>query len=309
MTSKKEVTSKILAVVVTFNRKEMLAECLQSLLDQQSPCDILIVDNASTDGTFESISTVVSRPNINYVNTEANLGGAGGFNFALKYVYGLDYDYYWLMDDDTIPDTDALTRLIEVAKSKDNHFGFIASFARFTDGNACLMNLPKLTSDWYDGNKYTSGVVKINQATFVGFFTQKKVVKKLGLPIKDFFIWADDTEYSRRIAATYPSYLALNSQVTHKMKKNGNVSFRMFLREDGNRVDRYFYSYRNKFFLARQEGVLATLLYSAKVVSKFILTPFLAKDNRWRKMRIIMRGFTSGIFFNPDIEYVDNKQK
>ena len=73
--------SKIIALVVTYNRKALLKENIEALLAQDySNFDILIVDNASTDGTKEFMEKYKENKRIKYENTGANLGGAGGFH-------------------------------------------------------------------------------------------------------------------------------------------------------------------------------------------------------------------------------------
>ena len=70
--------NQVAAVVVTYNRLELLKECLEKLLSQTSPCDVLIVDNASSDGTETYIkNTYADNTRIHYRNTGANIGGAG----------------------------------------------------------------------------------------------------------------------------------------------------------------------------------------------------------------------------------------
>ena len=104
--------NKIVAVVVTYNRKELLEENIKALLDQEfDQFDILIVDNASTDGTEKVVKKYESKK-LKYMNTGANLGGAGGFNFGLRQAIEKNYDYCWLMDDDTIPTKTALKSLV-----------------------------------------------------------------------------------------------------------------------------------------------------------------------------------------------------
>ena len=76
---------KVAAVVVTYNRKDMLATCLRKLRQQEgAACDILVIDNASTDGTGDMVRECFSVPEIRYFNTGANLGGAGGFSFGIR---------------------------------------------------------------------------------------------------------------------------------------------------------------------------------------------------------------------------------
>ena len=104
--------NKTAALIVTYNRKNLLKECIEALTCSETPCDIFVIDNASTDGTQEAMQDFVDQGVIAYHNTGANLGGAGGFNFALKTALKRDYEYFWIMDDDCIVQPDSLTQLM-----------------------------------------------------------------------------------------------------------------------------------------------------------------------------------------------------
>ena len=74
----------VVAIVVTYNRCELLRECIEHLKKSEYQADILIVDNASTDGTAQMVSEYVNNMDVFYTNTGANIGGAGGFNYGIK---------------------------------------------------------------------------------------------------------------------------------------------------------------------------------------------------------------------------------
>ena len=100
---------KIAAIVVTYNRKELLKECINALLDQDyENCDVLVIDNASTDGTENYIAEEIKNKKVKYYNTGANLGGAGGFNYGMRKAVEEKYEYAWVMDDDCIVKRDTL---------------------------------------------------------------------------------------------------------------------------------------------------------------------------------------------------------
>jgi len=130
---------KIAAVVVTYNRKELLGACLDGLLEQTTPLDaIYIIDNCSTDGTYDALRTAgriapttvsggaaaesihaISPPahperrvEIRYVRMPENTGGAGGFHEGLKRAVRGGFDWLWLMDDDLRPAPGALATLV-----------------------------------------------------------------------------------------------------------------------------------------------------------------------------------------------------
>ena len=76
---------RIVAVVVTYNRKESLLKCIEALRHQHgASTDVLVVDNASTDGTAEALASLMESGDVLYRNTGENLGGAGGFNFGMR---------------------------------------------------------------------------------------------------------------------------------------------------------------------------------------------------------------------------------
>ena len=96
------------AVVVTYNRCDMLRQNIECLLNQkEAECDIYVIDNASEDRTRETVQSF-SDERIHYFNTGANLGGAGGFKWRVGQAVRDGYKYVWLMDDDTLPSDTAL---------------------------------------------------------------------------------------------------------------------------------------------------------------------------------------------------------
>lgn len=297
--------NKVLATVVTFNRKELLDECIVALKMSELDCDILIVDNASTDGTEQSVAVHVDNSKIYYKNTGQNLGGAGGFNFALRQGVELGYDYIWIMDDDTIVHPDSLSKLMKAADKLGDKFGFLSSHVAFTDGEVCLMNVPGLEEKfWYEGLNYDVNLIRINRATFVSTLIPTEIIKEKGLPIKDFFIWSDDTEYTRRISANYPCYYVTDSVVTHKMAVNAGVNKNQFIQEDTQRVYRFFYSFRNTMYLRRKAGIFSAFKYTIKLSWIFLSVLLTSKKLKGKKLALVLKGFWAGIFFNPSIEYV-----
>lgn len=112
---------KINAVVVTFNKIEMLRECLTSVLSQNDICNVelqlYVVDNNSTDGTQELLRKEAKKNvNIHPIFSKENIGGAGGFYLGMKQAMLSDPDYIWVMDDDTMPTPSALYELVSASE-------------------------------------------------------------------------------------------------------------------------------------------------------------------------------------------------
>ena len=100
------------AVIVTYNRKAMLQRCLRALCTQTAGVpELWVIDNASTDGTAELVAQL-NLPTMHYYNTGKNLGGAGGFACGIQQAACSGAEYLWIMDDDCLPEPDALQQLL-----------------------------------------------------------------------------------------------------------------------------------------------------------------------------------------------------
>lgn len=291
------VMNEVAAIVVTYNRKELLKECIEKLKCQTVPLDILVIDNASTDGTEKLFDK--KNDGLYYFNTGSNLGGAGGFNYGIKTAYEMGYEYLWLMDDDTLPTETALEELLK-AKNEIKEFGFLSSVALWKDNNLCNMNIPRTGISKKQINlneKYN----KIIMSTFVSFFISRKIVKEKGLPISDFIIWSDDLEYSRRISKDYPCYWICNSKVIHKMGSNEKVGIE---NEPKDRLWRYKLVYRNEVYVFKREGIKGWLYLFTRMILHSIRILKNSKENKMDKIIIIWKSFISGFSFNPKAEEV-----
>lgn len=296
-----EENKKVIAVVVTYNRKELLKEAIEALLNQEyKNCDILIVDNASTDGTKEYIDELLKDTRVHYENTGANLGGAGGFNYGMKRACQMGCDFVWVMDDDCIVHKDSLTELLNADKQLNGNYGFLSSKVLWKDGSICKMNIPKKTfSTWL--KEFDKTVQEIAMASFVSLFVKTDIIKEMGLPIKEFFIWTDDWEFTRRISRKYKSYFISKSIVTHKSKNNEGADISTV---EGDRVERFKYLYRNDVVLYRGEGLKGwILLYIRLVLHKLRILKSDKKDKKER-IKIINNAIKEGKKFKPDIEFV-----
>lgn len=296
--------NRIAAVVVTYNRIEMLKKCVASLLGQTVACDILLIDNASTDDTEAwSIEQTVKNGNVFYKNTGANIGGAGGFNFGMRWAIEAGYDYVWIMDDDAIPNKDCLESLVDAQSEVEDDFGFLSSNVLWRDGSVCLMNRQKYYNKMVYPQDYRQNLIPVTQATFVSLYISAKTVRKIGLPIKDFFIWGDDVEYTRRMSIVFklPCYMVKNSEVKHLMAVNRGSNIAIDVSE---RIERYYYAYRNEFYTYRRDGIKGMGYYFLKCLYNFLRILTKPNTQKIKRIKILMKAIVAGYRFDPKIEYV-----
>ncbi len=188
---------KLVAIVVTYNRKVLLQRCLNALLAQSIPLDrIFVVDNASTDGTAEMLASPSYRDDlcIQCERLDENIGGAGGFAEGMRRAHDWGADWMWIMDDDAAPTSDALEALlpyarpgvIPVSTQVDRDGRLYGAYSRLFPGVKTIH-----LSDGF-------GTVESCFFAFVGPLISRECVERVGLPRSDFFISADDAEYALR---------------------------------------------------------------------------------------------------------------
>ena len=295
--------NSIAAVVVTYNRKELLRENLEALLQQSfSQFDIMIIDNASTDGTYDYIADLAkNNEKVEYFNTGENLGGAGGFSLGIKKACEKGYERVWIMDDDTIPEMSALDELVKADRLLNGDFGFLASTVLWTDNNWNKMNLLR-TDPWHAFEKndlVEKGIVPINRASFVSLLINSEAVFDLGLPIKEFFIWSDDQEYTDRLSKGYSCYYVSHSKVIHKTATNEGANIAV---DSADRIDRYKLAFRNEYYIARRNNNKKE--YRINFRGNILLILRTSPDKKFKRIMTIIKGRLSGKRFKPEIEYI-----
>lgn len=287
------------AVVVTYNRLDLLKKNIECLRKQTARTDILLIDNASTDGTGEWAR---QQDDIQYVNPGENLGGAGGFSYGMKKAAEAGYPYIWIMDDDCLPKENALEAFLKADQELNGQYGWLSSVTLWTDGKLCPMNVQRATP-YREAVIQQEAYTPVAMASFVSLFLKRDTIVKYGLPIKEFFIWTDDWEFTRRISRQEKCYVVKNSMVVHAMKNNTVVNIATDTEE---RLSRYAYFYRNDVVLYRREGVKGWLWLIFKDIYHSVLV---IKSGKIKRISVIWRGFFEGIIFKPTIGYVVAKEK
>lgn len=295
---------RVAAVVVTYNRKDLLLECVDAILAQtvSTLCDVIVIDNLSTDGTTEALAPYVRDGSVTYVRMEQNLGGAGGFQRGMREAVERDYDYVWAMDDDCLPRPDALEYLVAYAEALEGQFGFLSSKVLWKDGSICKMNVQR-RSIYKPLDDFDHTAQALQVATFVSFFAPTRVVREVGLPIKEFFIWTDDWEYSRRISRRYPCYFVAESVVVHQCAQNRNTN--IVDEADNARFGRYRGMYRNSLYLYRREGLPGWLYAFTRAGSHLAKIWLKSPSAKLERTKTVVRGTADGVRFNPPVEFVE----
>lgn len=182
-------------------------------------------------------------------------------------------------------------------KELGGNYGFLSSKVLWKDGNICEMNIQKVTK-WNRLSEFDTGKM-IQYAFFVSLFIRSSMVRIVGLPYKEFFIWADDWEFTRRLSKSEPCYFIPSSVVKHWCDSNVGANI---IAAPFNRIERFNYMYRNDVVLYRLDGwegklylCLSNIVHRVRILFK--------SDNKKQKLEIIRKGTAEGKKFFPKIVF------
>lgn len=196
-----------LAVIVTYNRCELLSRCIDYLQRQTCPPDeILVINNACTDGTV----AMLKQRRVSFI-TQENVGSAGGWHRGIQHALEHEFDAVWLMDDDGFPDAGALAALetelvpgvvcassVVVQEDAPSHFVFpfpvldAAGLPVIWGQPRKLATLAELRTVAPDGTYPFAHF-------FNGALLSVAAARQVGNVNRDFFIFGDEVDYFFRL--------------------------------------------------------------------------------------------------------------
>lgn len=285
---------RVAAVVVAYNRADLLREALDALAAQTRPLDeIVVIDNASTDASAEVAGT--HPAGVRLVRLERNTGGAGGFAAGLALALAdAETDFVWLMDDDTIPTPTALEELLRVREELGDEPPLLGSRVVWTTGEDHPMNQPRRRPGYGPTPAADAlGALPVRSSSFVSMLIDARAARATHLPIVDYFIWNDDFEYSLRLLKKQPGYFVSSSVVVHKTRVLGST--------DADPGERFYYEVRNKLWLLRRSSGLTAgerVLYTGASIRRWIRT-FARSTDRGTLWRAARRGLRDGFRTKP----------
>jgi len=287
---------KVAAVVVAYNRCDLLREALTAIVSQSRRLDsVYVIDNASTDQTSQMV--MEEYPEIQLRTMPVNTGGAGGFAAGLAHAITDGADLVWLMDDDTVPSPTALEELV---RAHDRYPGSppaaVASRVLWVDGRDHPMNTPRVRPGVSSDDRAAAsvaGCLPVRSASFVSLLVQSDAVREVGLPEADFFLWNDDFEFSTRLLRRRVGLYCPASVVEHRTKSFGST--------DSDPGDRFYFEVRNKVWTFTRSAGLAPqekALYGASTVRRWAKT-FRRSTDRSTLLSGLGRGLVDGLRRGP----------
>ncbi len=283
---------RVCAVVPTYNRRTLLLETLAGLAAQERPCDsILVLDNASDDGTFEAVQD--EHPDIEVVRNEHNTGSAGGFGGAAAWAVERDFDWVWLLDNDSIPAPDALAELLYAYGRFPAHRRplLLASKVVWTDGSILPLNVPIFKRKELDSFYFAAehGTLSLRAAPYAGLLIHHSLIAQCGLPIQEYFLWNDDIEWTGRLLHDHFGVLVPTSVLCHKTSGNPTTTAHL--------GPRFFFEIRNKIWMLRGSDAFRPMEKTRFAITLGVdIARFFRYERRPLKaLAIVLQGLVAGL--------------
>jgi len=291
----------VASVTVLRNPGALLRRHLEALLQQSRPLDeVIMVDNASTDGTRELLQR--EYPQVTFLPLPENTGVGGGFSAGLSDAVAKKHDWVWIFDQDSTPATDALEELL-AALRLDNEFrrtaGVLASLSVDSE-----TGIPSFGSLWKDrfvrvpSHSRLASKCLVDSVISSGSLVRREVVEKVGLPRADFFMDFVDHEYNLRIRRQgYTIAVIPRSVLHHTLGKPRLVkilgSTRLWSQQP---AWRHYYMSRNDTFTIWHEfsNLRAKCFLLVRLLRRAIGILLLDSQKR-AKLKMMWIGFWDGV--------------
>ena len=290
------MSNGVCAVIVTYNRKHKLMECLGRLMrSTERPQAVLVVDNASSDGTLEAVRT--HFPSVRVLALTVNSGGAGGFEAGMREAHASGYTYAWLFDDDAFVDPPCLGRLLAQTETADVVVPLQIDQVNRRYGVYRWENKP------VEVEKAVETPFAVDLFTFVGPLIHRRVIERVGFPRMDFFICADDMEYALRIKAAGFRVVCVPAALFYHDYGETTVPVTRFGRKSDRSTQppwKKYYAVRNEILLARDLNApapqkLSVWLHIALRFTRAAVGELIYEKNFLQKWKYALIGLGDGL--------------
>ena len=208
-------------IILNFNNPDITIECLESI-ERLSFDDyrVILVDNASTDNSVDIFNKILQvKHNIIFLTTKENRGYAAGNNVALRYALKQkDMEYCWILNNDTLVDDNALTRLFEFMESHQD-VGICGSKLVYDWDRSKIQGYGGYFNPFFATSRPCTDIKSINHIDYVigaSVFVRREFLQDIGLMCEDYFLYCEEIDWAERAKGKYKIACVPESIVYHK---------------------------------------------------------------------------------------------
>ena len=297
---------RVLAYLHTFNDADVIETTIQALCNQSYPIpEILLVDNASSDNTLSR----AFPSKVTIIRNDRNLGTSGAVAVGMKYALDHGYDWIYILDADSLPETDAVANLIrcynDLGPELQASTWWLSSLLREANGPVV-----------HHGGVFTPrGIEAVDPPReplhyqchtnmWSGSFYRLEVVRKVGLPDFNYVLdWGDMIYGYEGWMRGYIGFLDQSSVVRHNLHPVATQYSRRlgtrFVKLFHSPPIRMYYFWRNSmyFWLHRYEGKNRGKLLLAHLflLLKWLVKVALFANSPGPTIRVCLRGMWDGL--------------
>jgi GT2 family glycosyltransferase len=291
---------RVAAITLNWNGRDDTLECVAALKRLAYPrLEIVVVDNASADGSVEAFKTQYA--DITVLTNEANVGYAEGFNRGLEWAYRQGFDYFLIINNDTVIDPEALTELVKLAESQVD-IGFVSGKVYWFNDPTRLQTAGRLSDpDGLVGGHVASGEIDAGQVDQVREYdfvddifllVRRAVYEQVGGYDPNFFLYYEETDWCARTRrAGFRLLYTPYAKIWHKGRV-GNAGLNLS-------PMRYYYLWRNRIVFVSRNATLAQRrrFLRAFVPDSILGVARLVKRGLFRHALAQLRGTAAGLFW------------
>ena len=328
---------KVCGVIVTYgDRFHLLSQVIDELL-KEGIDKIVVIDNGSSANTQAGLKKYSSDLLVH--RFEENKGTAIAFKTGIIKAREPGFEFIWLMDDDTVPETGSLnalkvfwnalsknkkersTALCSFRKDRPNFAKAIASddpdeilpqknnFAGFHIKNLFAKIYERLNSnkEWASGPVKSSALIPA--ASYGGLFFHKDLIAKVGLPDESYVLYVDDFDFTYAITkAGGEIWMVTNSRI-HDLQSSfylpGKKKILYHSAFDSPKDSASYYALRNTIYFSKKYlRTDKTIYFLNKVLFLFFITAMAILRGKMQRLKLIMAAINDGekgrLGFNQD---------
>jgi rhamnopyranosyl-N-acetylglucosaminyl-diphospho-decaprenol beta-1,3/1,4-galactofuranosyltransferase len=279
----------VAAIVVTYDRRDLLRQTLQALLAQTRPVDeVVVVDNASRDGTADMLAA--EFPTVCHLALPHNTGPAGGFAAGMEYAAAAGHQWLWLFNDDDRPLAGALETLLAAAGRlrQGGQLAMVGSWLLRPEGDPLAQCYrwrhryrPVANPSALGGEPYP-----VDGTIFAGLLVAASLVAAIGLPKRQYFMMFEEVEYCLRARDRGKGIYMLPQPLTltlHQGSKPGEDT-----------AWRGYYQTRNQLAMSLERRSSLEVWWWAVRQAKFLVATLIGQDRKRRRIGMRLLGMWHG---------------